>query len=72
MQDEWDKFQEWLDESMQSSANGTLIARALRKEKTLQMGFNLTLQDIYADEFATMIVLEQERNRFESEKETNG
>jgi hypothetical protein len=56
-----------LDEASNSDA-GLLIRRALDLRAAVKLGVHLGLDDIAADEFYTMLILEEERDRLEQEK----
>ena len=59
-------------DAAQSSENGLLLRRALDLRTALKLGIHFDLGDIAADEFYTIIVLEEERDRFEREKVDGG
>ena len=52
----------------QSSEAGLLIRRALDLRAALKLGIHLGLDDIRADEFYAMLILEDEREKLEREK----
>jgi hypothetical protein len=45
-----------------------LIRRALGLRAALNLGIHIGLDDIRADEFYTMLILEEERDRLERER----
>jgi hypothetical protein len=59
-------------DAAQSSQLGTLLRRALDLRAALKMGVHLTLDDIAADEFAALVVIEEEQARKEAEAIDNG
>jgi hypothetical protein len=56
-----------LDEAANSDA-GLLIRRALDLRAALKLGVQVGLEEIAADEFHAMLILEEERDRLEQEK----
>ena len=52
----------------QSSEAGLLIRRALDLRAALKLGIHLTLDDIRADEFHAMLILEDEREKLDHEQ----
>jgi hypothetical protein len=56
-----------LDTASNSDA-GLLIRRALDLRSAAKVGLQVGLTDIAADEFYTMLILEEERDRLEQEK----
>ena len=56
----------------QSSGAGLLIRRALDLRAALKLGIHLGLDDIRADEFCAMLILEDERDRPERESVPGG
>jgi hypothetical protein len=58
-------------DSMQSSAQGQLIRRALDLKAAIKLGVNVTLDEIAADELYAMLVIEEEADKFEEEKRKN-
>ena len=56
-----------LDEA-QSSEAGLLIRRALDLRAALKLGIHLTLDDIRAEEFYAMLILEDEREKLDREQ----
>jgi hypothetical protein len=55
-------------DAAQSSAAGLLVRRALDLRAALKLGFALTLDDIAADEFYAVLLLEEECELLEREK----
>ncbi len=62
--------QDKLDES-QNTATGLLIRRALDLRAALNMGIRIGLDDIRADEFYAMRILDEERELLERERASN-
>ncbi|MCC6389146.1 MAG: hypothetical protein IT167_00990 [Bryobacterales bacterium] len=56
-----------LDEA-QNSATGILLRRALDMLAALKLGVRIGLDEIRADEFMAMQIVEQERDRHEREQ----
>ena len=56
-----------IDEAQNSEA-GILIRRAVDIRTALKLGVRISLDEIRADEFVTMQILEEERERLEPEK----
>ncbi len=54
-----------------TSEAGLLIRRALDSRTALNLGIHIGLADIRADEFFTMLILEDERDRLERERRTS-
>jgi hypothetical protein len=52
----------------QSSEAGLLIRRALDLRAALKLGIHLGLDDIRADEFYAMLILEDEREKLDREQ----
>ncbi len=55
-------------EECESSELGQLMRRALDLRAILEIGVPLTLDDIAADELYAMLVIEEERNRYDEER----
>jgi hypothetical protein len=55
----------------QSSETGLLIRRAIDLRAALKLGVRIGLDDIRADEFLAMLVLEEERDRLDREQLNN-
>jgi hypothetical protein len=55
-------------DSAQSSEPGLLIRRALDLRAALKLGIHLGLDDIRADEFYAMLILEDEREKLDREQ----
>lgn len=58
----------YLIQDLMRSGNGYLLQRALQLEFASSKHFTLNLDEIPADEFLTMQLLESERNRYERER----
>ncbi|MBI4905700.1 MAG: hypothetical protein HY820_18855 [Acidobacteria bacterium] len=56
-----------IDEA-QNSETGILIRRALDMRAALKLGIRISLEEIRADEFAAMQILEEEQDRREREQ----
>jgi hypothetical protein len=59
-----------IDEA-QNSETGVLIRRALDMRAALKLGIRVSLEEIRADEFMAMQILEEERDRHEREQTSN-
>ena len=59
-------------DAAQSSETGLLLRRALDLRAALKLGVNLGLEQIPADEFYAMLVLEEERDRLDRERLPSG
>jgi hypothetical protein len=55
-------------DAAQSSEPGQLIRRALDLRAALKLGVGVSLDEIAADEFYTMLLVEEERDRLEREQ----
>ena len=55
-------------DAAQSSEAGMLLRRAIDLRAALKLGFHIGLDEIRADEFAAMLLLEDEHNLHEGEK----
>jgi hypothetical protein len=55
-------------DAAQSSETGLLIRRALDLRAALKLGVHLSLDDIRADEFYAMLILEDEREKLDREQ----
>lgn len=55
-------------EAAQQTEAGVLIRRAIDMRAALKLGIRITLEDIPADEFIAMQILEEERDRHEREQ----
>lgn len=49
-----------------------LLRRAVDLQSTLRMGIRVELNDIPANEFAVMLILEEERDLLDREQSSNG
>ncbi len=58
-------------DAAQSSETGLLIRRALDLQAALKLGIRISLEEIRADEFYTMLILEEERERLDQEQMQN-
>ena len=54
-------------DAAQTSESGLLIRRALDLRAALNLGIHIGLDDVRADEFYTMLILEDERDQLERE-----
>jgi len=59
-------------DAAQTSEGGLLIRRALDLRAALNLGIHIGLDDIRADEFYTMLILEDERDQLERERIREG
>lgn len=59
-------------DAAQTSDTGQLIRRALDLRMALKLGVRIGLDEIAADEFFTMLILEDERDRWERERAEHG
>lgn len=59
-------------DAAQTSETGLLIRRALDLKSALKMGVHIGLDDIRADEFYAMVVIDDEREKFDRERMNNG
>ncbi len=57
-----------LDEAEQSEA-GRLLRRMFDLRAASRMGIQVTLDDIAADEFQAMVILDEEREKWEKERQ---
>jgi hypothetical protein len=55
-------------DAAESSEAGLLVRRAMDMRAALKLGFALTLDEIRADEFYAMLVLEEENEQLEREQ----
>ena len=55
-------------DAAQSSETGLLIRRAIDLRAALKLGVRIGLDEIRADEFLAMLVLEEERDRLDREQ----
>jgi hypothetical protein len=55
-------------DAAQHTAKGLLIRRAIELRGALKLGVQLTLDDLRADEFYAMLMLEEEWDKHEREK----
>lgn len=55
-------------DAAQTSEAGLLIRRALELRAALNLGVSIGLDDIRADEFYAMLLLDEERERLERER----
>jgi hypothetical protein len=58
-------------DAAQSSETGLLIRRAIDLRAALKLGVRIGLDEIRADEFIAMLVLEEERDRLDREQLNN-
>lgn len=56
-------------EAAQSSEHGLLLRRALDMRAALKLGLHVSLDDIKADELYALLVLDEERERLDRERE---
>lgn len=56
-------------DAAQSSDKGIVLRRALNLMGALKLGVNLTLDDICADEFQAMVLITEERDILERERQ---
>lgn len=50
---------------------GQILRRALDMRAALKLGIQFGLDDLFADELLAMLIIEEEQNRFENEKNKN-
>jgi len=55
-------------DAAQSSEPGQLLRRALDLRAALKLGVKLSLDEIAADEFQAMLIIEEEQARWEEER----
>ncbi len=55
-------------DAAQSSEPGQLLRRALDLRAALKLGVKLSLDEIAADEFQAMLIVEEEQARFDEER----
>jgi hypothetical protein len=55
-------------DAAQSSEAGLLLRRALDLRAAVKLGIQITLDEIRADEFRAMVVLEEERDALDREQ----
>jgi hypothetical protein len=55
-------------DAAQSSELGLLLRRAIDMRAALKLGIRISLEEIRADEFYALVVLEEERDRLDREK----
>jgi len=55
-------------DAAQSSEPGQLLRRALDLRAALKLGVRLSLDEIAADEFHAMLIIEEEQARFDDER----
>jgi len=53
---------------VQSSEPGLLLRRAIDMRAALKLGIRISLEEIRADEFHALVVLEEERDKLDREK----
>jgi hypothetical protein len=58
-------------DAAQSSETGLLLRRALDLRAALKLGVSMGLDEIRADEFCAMLILEEERDRLDREQMQN-
>lgn len=58
-------------DAAQSSEPGQLLRRALDLRAALKLGVTLSLDEIAADEFQAMLIVEEEQARFDEERIAN-
>ena len=63
--------QDKLDDA-QTSESGLLIRRAIELRAALNLGVHISLDDIRADEFYTMLLLDEEREQLERQRSSHG
>jgi hypothetical protein len=59
-------------DAAQNSEAGLLIRRAIELRAALNLGITIGLEDIRADEFYTILLLDDEREQYERERSPNG
>ena len=59
-------------DAAQSTESGLLIRRAIELRAALNLGITVGLEDIRADEFYTMLLLDTEREQYERDRSSNG
>ena len=59
-------------DSVQTSEAGLLIRRALDLRAALNLGIHITLDEVRADEFYTMLILDDERDQLDRERVSAG
>ena len=59
-------------DSAQTTEAGLLIRRALDLRAALNMGIHITLDEVRADEFYAMVILDDERDQLDREQITAG
>ena len=59
-------------DAAQTTEAGLLIRRAIELRAALNLGITIGLEDIRADEFYTMLLLDEEREQYERERSSNG
>jgi hypothetical protein len=59
-------------ETSQMTAQGQLLRRAIDLRAALNLGIAVRLEDIDADEFQAMLLLEEERQKYEDERRPKG
>jgi hypothetical protein len=59
-------------DAAQTSEAGLLIRRAIELRAALNLGVHVGLDDIRADEFYTMLLLDEERVQLELERSSHG
>ena len=59
-------------QAAERSEPGQLLRRALDLRALLKLGLNPPLEDIAADELYAMLIVEEERNRLENDKDKEG
>jgi hypothetical protein len=62
---------DWL-EAAEQSASGQLLRRALDLRAALKLGFQIGLDEILADEFQALLIVDDELSRWESERANGG
>lgn len=55
-------------DAAQSSERGQLLRRALDLRAALKLGVKISLDEIAADEFQAMLIIEEEQARFDEER----
>ena len=55
-------------DTAQSSEHGLLLRRAIDMRAALKLGIRISLEEIRADEFYALVVLEEERDKLDREK----
>ena len=59
-------------DAAQATANGQLLRRALDLRAIIKSGVQVTMDEIAADEIYAMLIVDEEQNRFEDERNKHG